>query len=191
MQQKSSNLSRAVLADWWRRTCRLRTRSCRHNPATIIFCFCRDPLPPHDAGDHPALFTLFGSNHLKTHLTTIENSEAFYSKHLGSELLAPPFGSADRLKTFPALEGKQFEIQGAGQRQVSTDIVLGGVGWLSLTYAYQQRMTVKAWTPKGLGLFTRPALDQLAVNQHGPILPQSKFEVRRTRPVQTLKSWRR
>eukprot|EP00042_Codosiga_hollandica_P041798 m.376030 g.376030 ORF g.376030 m.376030 type:complete len:192 (-) comp56185_c0_seq10:193-768(-) len=144
-----------------------------------------------EQGDHPALFTLFGSNHLKTHLTTIENSEAFYSKHLGSELLAPPFGSADRLKTFPALEGKQFEIQGAGQRQVSTDIVLGGVGWLSLTYAYQQRMTVKAWTPKGLGLFTRPALDQLAVNQHGPILPQSKFEVRRTRPVQTLKSWRR
>ena len=104
---------------------------------------------------HPLLFTLYCSDNLPINMVRTEEADQFYAEALGTDFLKVPTGSEVRLKDFPALEGKEFEIDGVTFQESSCDLVLSSVGWISCVPKNHEFCTLKAWTPGGRGLFLR------------------------------------
>ena len=104
---------------------------------------------------HPLLITLYCSDSLPINMVRTSEADEFYSQALGTDFLKVPLGSERRLKDFPALEGKEFDVDGVDMMQCSCDIVLSSVGWISCVNDFGKFCKVKAWTPGGKGLFLR------------------------------------
>ena len=100
--------------------------------------------------------TFFVSNNMKLHWTSSENVSGFLSRHIGT-LVTPPY-VLDRMKDVGPCNSFDFYINGEGWRQSCCDIVLGGLGWVSVTGAGP--CTVRVTTPKGT-----------LVTQRRPLLP--------------------
>jgi hypothetical protein len=93
----------------------------------------------------------------------MEDADEFTRRHIG-EFLTPPF-DVDRLDELGEWASKSFTAEGAGWKMACVDIVLSGLGWVSLTGAGSIR--VRIWTPRGVGVFTREALMPFEVRTSG------------------------
>lgn len=52
---------------------------------------------------------------MNAHPTSIKRAEEVWKAHAGlGEVLSVPLGGPERMESFPALEGKDFELQGIG-----------------------------------------------------------------------------
>lgn len=72
------------------------------------------------------------------------------------------------MKEFPSLTGRIMEVTGVDWKRSAADIVLSNVGWVAVTAGTGSVVTVKAYTPKGNGLFLRdPPLLPTSVRQRG------------------------
>mmetsp|Transcript_5854 Transcript_5854/g.8786 ORF Transcript_5854/g.8786 Transcript_5854/m.8786 type:complete len:423 (+) Transcript_5854:166-1434(+) len=100
----------------------------------------------------PFLFTFFVSNQVKIHVTDKQRVESFVDKHIGTDLLFPPFTRERYLELDPK-EERVLEIEGEGWRKAGRDIVLSGLGWVSLTGAGSCKVKVTA--PKDMLIMLR------------------------------------
>ena len=104
----------------------------------------------------PFFLTFFVSNEIKLHWTDTENVSAFLDKHVGT-LVSPP-ASPQRGKDLGPYASYDFAIDGSGWKQSSSDIVLAGLGWVSVTGAGP--CTIRVTVPNGT-----------LVTQRQPLLP--------------------
>lgn len=111
----------------------------------------------------PFFFTAFVSSDVKVHPGRSEDAEEFTKAHVG-ELLKPPY-EADRLEELGEWTSKEFTAEGDGWQRACVDIVLSGLGWVSVTGAGNVRLRV--CTPKGVGIFTRDSLMPFEVKVSG------------------------
>ena len=103
----------------------------------------------------PFFLTFFVANGVKIHATNSDQDmDAFVAKHAG-ELLTPP-ASPDALETMGTLVPHDIDIFGYGWKEAGCDIVLSGLGWVSVTGAGDCR--VRVWAPQGTMVLQRDAL---------------------------------
>lgn len=119
-------------------------------------------------GDVSAYFTVFCSSRIPIHATRLDKADTVYSKNLGGPLLMVPCGDAERLSWFPALLGEEHTVTGVGWKSSCADIVLSSAGWVAVTMGVDMKVSLKAFTPSGKGMFVRvPSLFPSAVNERG------------------------
>lgn len=95
-------------------------------------------------------FVVYVANNLYIHRTKLENADEVMAKHHG-ELLAPPTG-AEAAQALPPFVKHTFKIPPAG----ATDIVISGLGWVSLRGKHEAHVVVHA--PKGVSVGMRKGL---------------------------------
>jgi len=114
------------------------------------------------------LLTVFASDYLPIHVVYTNEAKRFYNIFLGTELLAVPFGSTERLNHWPSLVPKTIEdFKGVDWRTSCGDIVLSSAGWISVTIGAYEECVLKAFTPEGRGIHVRPSVLPYAVNMKG------------------------
>jgi 30S ribosome assembly GTPase len=102
----------------------------------------------------PFLFTFYLSNEVKLHQTATERADEFLQKHVG-DLVFPPF-SAERVAEIGPLVPRELEVQGNGWKTSAVDIVISGLGWVSVTGALN--CTVRVMAPESVGVRLREPL---------------------------------
>jgi len=102
----------------------------------------------------PFFLTFFVSNDVKLHPTRIEKASSFVEKHIGA-LVTPP-ASIERLSDLGVFKESTFVVEGEGWRKAGTDVVIAGLGWVSVTGSGDCRIRVRA--PEGTKVDIRPAL---------------------------------
>lgn len=105
------------------------------------------------------IITIFASRYLPVHVIATKKSDQFYNTFLGSSYLGVPFGDEERMKGWPKkLEtnnDSEFLIRGSEYHDGSSDIVFGSIGWALINVGKDQDCIVRAYTPKGRGIFCR------------------------------------
>ena len=80
----------------------------------------------------PFFLTFFVANGVKIHTTNAKQDlEAFLEKHVGELLTAP--SSMDRVRDLGPLVNHDIEVAGNGWKEAGCDVVLSGLGWVSIT----------------------------------------------------------
>jgi len=102
----------------------------------------------------PFYVTLYLSKQIQIHPTRADNVDNFVSKHAGT-LLTPPF-DPQRFQDLRPFQDHRFRIRGIGFNHASVDIVISGLGWVSLTGSGLCDLKVSA--PKGVSVFVRDPL---------------------------------
>lgn len=102
----------------------------------------------------PFLFTFYVSNEVKLHQTATDRAGEFLDSHLG-ELISPPFTQERRAAMGPWVP-RDFEIEGTGWKTSAVDIVISGLGWISVTGALDCKVRVMA--PEAVGVRLRSPL---------------------------------
>lgn len=102
----------------------------------------------------PFFFTCFFSPSVKVHPGRVEGGDEFVQRHVG-KLLTPPF-SEEGLQKLGDWTSKSFTAEGEGWKKSCVDVVLSGLGWISVTGPGRVRLRI--WVPKGVGVFTREPL---------------------------------
>jgi ribosome biogenesis GTPase A len=102
----------------------------------------------------PFFFTSYVSNEVKLHPTSTEGASDFLEKHTGS--LAFPPESPERRAALGPFESREFRVQGAGWKRAAVDVVICGLGWVTITGAGDCR--VRVTVPKGVELELREPL---------------------------------
>jgi GTPase SAR1 family protein len=119
-------------------------------------------------GDAPVVLTVFAASSVPVHVLQQDAADDFYRANIGRPLLGIPLGDTSRLNSLPSLIGREFTVCGIGSNDCAADIVLSSLGWVSVTGSVGQEVTLRAYTPAGLGCHLRtPALLQYAVNLRG------------------------
>ena len=68
----------------------------------------------------------------------------------------------------PPLVSQDISMTGAGWKRSAADVVLSSAGWVAVTIREEEEMALRAYTPKGKGIYMRrPSLFEEAVNQRG------------------------
>ncbi|UFJ38899.1 ribosome biogenesis GTPase YqeH [Brevibacillus humidisoli] len=99
-------------------------------------------------GDHQP-FIVYVSNRLKIHRTKLANADQLMAKHHG-ELLAPPSG--DARSDLPPFSRHALKVEAGEPR----DIVISGLGWISLTG--KEAAYLEVHVPRGVHVGIRKAL---------------------------------
>ena len=99
----------------------------------------------------PFSFTFYIANAVPIHPTTSEKAAATLAKHVGG-LLAPP-ASAERLAELGTFVEQTFTVRGRGWDEVATDIVLPGLGWISVVGSGE--CTISVAVPQGVVVSSR------------------------------------
>ena len=102
----------------------------------------------------PFLFTFYASNEVKLHQTRTDKADEFLEKHIG-ELVFPPW-SKERLEELGTMVPREFEIEGTGWKTSAIDIVISGLGWISVTGALNCKVRIMA--PESVGVRLRSPL---------------------------------
>ena len=104
----------------------------------------------------PFFVTFFVSNEIRLHPTSSEkaNDPAWLEKHCG-DLISPP-SSAERLAELGPMESQEFEVHGDSWKSAATDLVISGLGWVSITGTGPCKIKVTA--PQGTTMSQREAL---------------------------------
>eukprot|EP01032_Pedospumella_encystans_P012834 gene12834-14817_t len=102
----------------------------------------------------PFFFTFFTSSEVKLHVTQTVKVEDFIQKHVG-ELVLPP-ASLERYNEIGPYSSQDLEISGDSWKKSSYDIVIAGLGWISVTGP--GTAIVRVTTPVGTTVGLRPAL---------------------------------
>lgn len=79
----------------------------------------------------PIFCTFFISNNVKLHPTDSAKAEEVLQRHTGT-LVTPPY-TYDRVTEIGPYETKTFEIVGESWKESAQDIVIAGLGWVSVT----------------------------------------------------------
>jgi ribosome biogenesis GTPase A len=101
----------------------------------------------------PFFLTFFVSNEVKLHPTRIEKAQEFVEKHVG-DLVAPP-ATVERLHELGPFQEDTFIVDGEGWKKSGTDVVIAGLGWVSVTGSGSCTILVR--TPQGTKVDVRPA----------------------------------
>lgn len=118
----------------------------------------------------PCRFTIFCSECLPITVTKTEDADMLYEIFLGTELFAVPTGGEERLKKWPGLTAKEdiLEFIGEGPKMCCGDVLLSSIGWVSVTAKGESVCKLRAWTPKGRGIYKRyPSLLPYSINLKG------------------------
>lgn len=99
-------------------------------------------------------FTIFVSPDVKLHITDSTKASEFIQKHVG-QLVSPPH-TAETLASFEPFKETVLEMRGGGWREALEDIVIPGLGWVSMTGSGSATVTVSAPSESAISL--RPAL---------------------------------
>lgn len=113
------------------------------------------------AEGRPFFFTCFFSSDVKIHPGRADNAESFTLKHVG-KMLSPP-SCQEGFERLGEWTSKSFAVNGQGWKQSCVDVVLSGLGWVSITGAGNAR--VRVWVPKNVGVFTRSPLMPYEIRQ--------------------------
>ncbi|NXV96618.1 NOA1 protein, partial [Calonectris borealis] len=106
-------------------------------------------------GEKPAWFSVVASNLLPVRIATLSNADAIYEKHAGQELLKVPMGGEERMKEFPPLVPQDITLKGIGTTEAVADIKLSSAGWVAVTAHAEEKLLLRAYTPKGTTLVVR------------------------------------
>ncbi len=79
----------------------------------------------------PFLFTFYLANAINIHPTASAKVDDVLAQHAGG-LLSPP-SSHERLLELGPFETQTFAVRGRGWDEAAVDLVLPGLGWVSLT----------------------------------------------------------
>ncbi|MFB4164850.1 ribosome biogenesis GTPase YqeH [Alteribacillus sp. JSM 102045] len=96
---------------------------------------------------HPNSFVAYFANDLLIHRTKQDNADQLYADHAG-ELLSPP--GKETLQDMPEFLKQSFTV-----KQGKTDIVISGLGWLSVI---EPGAEIEVYAPKGVGVSLREAI---------------------------------
>lgn len=99
----------------------------------------------------PYQFTVFSSEKVKIHRTTIEKSLAIAERFAG-DTLTPPLNK-EHFAGLQPWDAHRFEVEGAGWDESCVDIVFHGLGWVSITGCGP--CVVEAHAPKGVSVTLR------------------------------------
>jgi len=102
-------------------------------------------------GGRPFQFTLFTSEKVKLHRTTIAKASDIAERFAG-DLLTPPLAAEQYHRLQPWIP-KSFELQGNGWDEACADIVFHGLGWVSITGCGP--CSVEAHAPAGVDVSVR------------------------------------
>lgn len=95
--------------------------------------------------------TVMTSPNLPIHVTITETADEKYEKLFVNDILRLPQGSTERFEEFPSLLPQEYTIVGNGLNKNACDIVLHGVGWLSIASVVQSKAKFVLRTPNGKG----------------------------------------
>ena len=98
--------------------------------------------------------TFFVSNEIKLHPTDKERAPDFLAAHTGT-LVSPPHSPTRREELGP-YDSYIFNVEGTSWRKSECDLVISGLGWVSVTGTGKCRIKVTA--PRGVAVSQRPAL---------------------------------
>lgn len=102
----------------------------------------------------PFFFTCFFAPTVKIHPGRADGAHEFLHRHVG-DFLTPPF-SEEGLEKLGEWTSKSFTAEGQSWKKSCVDIVLSGLGWISVTGPGKVRLRI--WVPRGVGVFTREPL---------------------------------
>ncbi|NWT36954.1 NOA1 protein, partial [Chroicocephalus maculipennis] len=123
-------------------------------------------------GEKPAWFSVVASNLLPVHISTLSNADALYEKYGGQEFLKVPMGGEERMKEFPPLVPQDITLKGIGATEAVADIKLSSAGWVAVTAHAEEKLLLRAYTPKGTALVVRePPLLPYISTIRGPRIP--------------------
>eukprot|EP01114_Cavostelium_apophysatum_P020786 TRINITY_DN7059_c0_g1_i1.p1 TRINITY_DN7059_c0_g1~~TRINITY_DN7059_c0_g1_i1.p1 ORF type:complete len:640 (-),score=123.01 TRINITY_DN7059_c0_g1_i1:11-1930(-) len=102
-------------------------------------------------------FTIFRSSDVVMHMTKTEKAENLYEKYVGG-VLKPPLPADQRSKPFPNLVSKEIVVVGESGVSAAADIVISGLGWVSVTGVGTFKFKVFAPEGVAVNLRTEPLL---------------------------------
>ncbi|KAK2542873.1 Noa1 [Columba livia] len=132
-------------------------------------------------GEKPAWFTVVASNLLPVHISTLSNADAFYEERAGQELLKVPMGGEERMKEFPPLVPQDITLKGIGPTEAVADIKLSSAGWVAVTAHEEEKLLLRAYTPKDTRLVLRepPLLPYISTIRGARIAGTAAYRTRK------------
>ncbi|KAM9357199.1 nitric oxide-associated protein 1 [Symphorus nematophorus] len=127
-------------------------------------------------------FSVMASNRVPVHVTSLEKADGVYEKHVGHVLLGVPAGGSDRMKMFPALVSQEFRLDSRGYLEAAADIKLSSAGWVAVTAAEGDQLTLRVHGPAAtaFGLRTPPLLPHVVSLKGERIRKSSTYRTVRT-----------
>ena len=122
----------------------------------------------------PFFFTFFVSNKIKLHPTSASRVKEVREEHAG-KAISPP-ASYSRIKEIGPYEEREINVSGKGWKSSASDIVIAGLGWISITGAGPCK--VKITVPVGTSVYVRPALMPFEVYRTTATFTGGKFRKR-------------
>ncbi|CAD5212115.1 unnamed protein product [Bursaphelenchus okinawaensis] len=115
--------------------------------------------------NRPVFMTVFASNSIKLEALLTSEVDEFLKENQGT--MGVPLGSEQRMAMLPEMKSQEFNVKSANPRflRASTDILLSSLGWVSVSSIHNT--TVRAFTPDGRGLGTRPAMLPYTASMRG------------------------
>jgi ribosome biogenesis GTPase A len=102
----------------------------------------------------PFFITCFFSNELKVHPTDSIKAESVIQKHIG-HLILPPSSFTRWLELGDRIQ-HDYDIDGKGWKEAAQDIVINGLGWISITGSGTCKIRVTA--PSGISIQSRKSI---------------------------------
>lgn len=113
---------------------------------------------------------IYSSHELPTMITNTEDADEMYEILYGSQILAVPFGSQERLQSFPKLKPaeKDITVEGMDTSVNCADILLSSSGWLGVSVPSGASASFRVWTPDARGIVLRqPSLIPYGIQLRG------------------------
>ncbi|KAL1465035.1 hypothetical protein WDU94_004631 [Cyamophila willieti] len=99
---------------------------------------------------------VMASNKLPITVCYTQYAEEVYNSLLGTKAFLVPCGSSERLKHWPALEGREISLVAQEEpNSISADLVLSSAGWVGVNMTPGQIAKFHCWTPEGRGIYVR------------------------------------
>lgn len=119
---------------------------------------------------------------IKLHMTSSEQADTFLDDHVGTRI-TPPF-KPERRQQLQLNETTEFEVEGQGWQTASKDIVIAGLGWVSVTGSGSCKIRVSA--PEGTHVDIRDALMPFDTWAHMAVYTGTSIQ--KTAPAKKKKS---
>lgn len=91
------------------------------------------------------------SPNVPLHVTKIEIAEEKYETWFSKNFFKLPFGTPERFQEYPKLKEHEYTILGKGRNDNACDLVLHGIGWLSVASVWATKVSLALYTPNGEG----------------------------------------
>ena len=117
--------------------------------------------------------TTMVSPNVPIHITITETADEKFEKLFSSNFLELPKGSPERFKEYPKLRKCEYTVVGKSRNTNACDLVIHGIGWLSIAAVWESRVCLALHTPngEGQGLRLNPLLPYTVQKKLGRGLP--------------------